>query len=146
MQPGTARARPVLTSLPLQIFFYFGSWWDMMFWIISIAVFVYKGSVLPYPSGRFAAEFTFLWVWLLVEPARIFLGSKGNKTEQAGPMLFSLLLSLPVVALLVYYLRFQTFVLKVEELTTAISLGFLGLQALLGALAAARFAGAARVA
>lgn len=35
--------------------------------------------------------------------------------------------------------------LKVEELTNAISLGFLGLQFLLGALAAARFAGAARV-
>jgi hypothetical protein len=41
---------------------------------------------------------------------RLFLGSKGNKTEQPGPLLFSLLLALPVVAFLVYYMRFQTFV------------------------------------
>lgn len=127
--------------------------------------------MLPYPSGRFGAEFAFVWLWLLVEPARLFLGeaatwqrrgrarmasrtgasacqrmasntsasaprepalrsplashqtrlgppraggggtgSKGNKTEQPGPLAFSLLLALPCVAFLVYYLRFQTFV------------------------------------
>jgi hypothetical protein len=36
--------------------------------------------------------------------------------------------------------------LKVEELINAVSIGFLGLQFLLGALSAVRFAGAARVA
>lgn len=37
-------------------------------------------------------------------------GSKGNKTEQAPPLLLSLLLSAPMVAFLVYYLQFQTYV------------------------------------
>ncbi len=64
----------MLTSLPLQIFIFFGGWWDVLFWVLSILVFVYKGLVLPYPDGRFAAEFTFQWLWLLVEPARLFLG------------------------------------------------------------------------
>jgi hypothetical protein len=191
----------MLTSLPLQVFLYFGGWWDALFWVVSIAVFVYKGvrarlSVaqpdavrssiaaahpccghgcvtrrassacaqplaphtgmnLPYPRGRFEAEFTFQFLWLLVEPPRLFLGaqkgkvqatpetkprsenmrscslasgpsriaaqpqypphaphpgSKGNKTEQPGPLVCSLLLSVPMVAFLMYYLRFQTFV------------------------------------
>jgi len=64
----------VLTSLPLQVFLYFGGWWDVLFWVLSILVFVFKGLNLPYPDGRFAAEFVFQWVWLLVEPVRLFLG------------------------------------------------------------------------
>lgn len=37
-------------------------------------------------------------------------GSKGNKTEQSGPLLFSVLLCGPMVAFFVYYLHFQTYV------------------------------------
>jgi hypothetical protein len=37
-------------------------------------------------------------------------GSKGNKTEQSGPLGFSILLSLPMVVFFVYYLQFQTYV------------------------------------
>lgn len=157
----------MLTSLPLQVFIYFGGWWDALFWVLSVALFTYKGLVLPYPPGRFAAEFTFQWLWLLVEPGRLFLGappspppaagaarrrrvncwarpepapdnrtppspppgphhpdlplptpppsnqqpgSKGNKTEQPGPLLFSLLLAVPMAAFLAYYVKFQTYV------------------------------------
>jgi transmembrane protein 216 len=31
--------------LTLEIFIYFGGWWDVLFWVISILVFVYKGGV-----------------------------------------------------------------------------------------------------
>lgn len=34
----------MLTSLPLQIFVYFGMWWDVAYWLLSVAVFVYKGQ------------------------------------------------------------------------------------------------------
>lgn len=108
---GTARARPALTSLPLQVFVYFGGWWSaLFFWPLSLAVAVYKGSVLPYPEGRFGAEFAFLWLWLLVEPPRLLLASRGNKAERAAPLVAALLLGVPVAALYAYGLRFQTFV------------------------------------
>lgn len=123
---------------------YFGGWWDVLFWVISILVFVYKGVTLPYPQHRFAAEFAIQWLFLLVEPSRLFLGSKGNKTEQSAPLLFSILLSLPMVAFFVYYLKFQTYVLKLEVLLHAISLALCCLQVLLGTLAALRFMQAAR--
>ena len=44
---GTVHSRPVLTSLPLQVFLYFGGWWDVLFWISNIAVFIYKGGGPP---------------------------------------------------------------------------------------------------
>jgi len=37
-------------------------------------------------------------------------GDKGNKTEQSAPLLFSVLLSLPMIVFFVYYLQFQTYV------------------------------------
>jgi transmembrane protein 216 len=146
----------MLTSLPLQVLLFFGGWWDVLAWLVGIAVFVYKGARapprgghagsaaapadaamarahteaaraaaattaaaaphrtaglnLPYPAGRFGAEFALQWLWLLVEPPRLFLASKGNKTEAAGPLLLGLALGLPLAAFLVYYLHFQTFV------------------------------------
>jgi hypothetical protein len=111
---GTARCRPILTLLPLQVLFYFGGWWDALFWALSICVFVYKGGAgggahtgpnsiwsrtssccscpadlrcslglcaagvtLPYPPHRFAAEFAVQWLFLIVEPVRLFLGEAG---------------------------------------------------------------------
>lgn len=35
--------RRVLTSLTLQIFVFFGIWWDVFYYILNILVFVYKG-------------------------------------------------------------------------------------------------------
>lgn len=33
------------------------------------------GITLPYPNSKFAAEFTFVWLYLLVEPMRLLLGA-----------------------------------------------------------------------
>lgn len=143
MGPGsgaTRAARPMLASLPLEIFLVFGGWWDVLFWLVSIAVFIYKGIILPYPNSNFAVEFTFQWLYVLVEPVRLLLGSKGNKTEQSGPLIFSVILAGPVIAFSVYYIKFQTYVLQIEVILHAISLAFCGLQVLLQLLACIRFA------
>lgn len=44
LDAGTARSRPILTSLPLQVFIYFGGWWDVFYWVLSILIFIYKGK------------------------------------------------------------------------------------------------------
>ena len=36
--------------------------------------------------------------------------SKGNKTERAGALLFSLVIGLPVMAMYIYFVNFQTYV------------------------------------
>lgn len=47
-QPGVAQQqkprRRVLTSLGFQIFIFFGGWWDVIYYILNILVFVYKGG------------------------------------------------------------------------------------------------------
>jgi hypothetical protein len=36
--------RRVLTSLALQVFIFFGAWWDAFYYVLNILVFVYKGA------------------------------------------------------------------------------------------------------
>ena len=68
------------------MFLYFGKLWDVVFWLISFMVFCYKGYNLPYPSNAYEMEFTYLFMYLLIEPPRLFLGSQGNKSVRAGPL------------------------------------------------------------
>ena len=42
-QPKKPRRR-VLTSLTLEVFVYFGGWWDVFYFIVNIIVFVWKGE------------------------------------------------------------------------------------------------------
>ncbi|PNH04499.1 Transmembrane protein 216 [Tetrabaena socialis] len=150
-QPGQQPApqkprRRVLTSLGFQIFIYFGGWWDLAYYILNILVFVYKGLQLPYPTRNFALEFSFAFLWILIEVPRLFLASKGNKTERAMPIIFSFILALPLVGMYVYYVAFQTFVLKVDRLMNAVALIFVGIQFVFGLLAIIRFILATRFA
>lgn len=114
--------------------------------VLSCTWLTSSGVTLPYPNRNFAAEFTFHFLWLLVEPARIFLMTKGNKTEQSGPLVYSLLLTLPVVGYYVYFIAFQTYVLKIDQLLHGVALGFLGMQDLLGLTSSFRFMNAAKYA
>ena len=71
--------------------------------------------------------------------ARIFLGSKGNRSLHAPTLYFACLLAGPVVWMHVYYMLQQTYVLHVDTFLNAVSVGFVGTQFLLGAFAATGF-------
>lgn len=140
------RVRQVQTSLVLQVLLYFGGWWDVIFWIISLALFIYKGYTLPYPSNNFGVEFAFIWLYLLIEPVRIFLGSKGNLSETSGPLVYSVVLALPLIAFHVYYMGYQTYVLRLEKFVNAVSLSFCCAQVLMALLTALKVMRASRLA
>jgi hypothetical protein len=40
-------------SLLLEVFLYFGKLWDIVFWVLSFLIFIYKGHKLPYPDGAY---------------------------------------------------------------------------------------------
>ncbi|GFR49327.1 hypothetical protein Agub_g11353 [Astrephomene gubernaculifera] len=142
-QPQKPRRR-VLTSLGFQIFIFFGGWWDVAYYILNILVFVYKGLQLPYPNRNFSMEFCFSWLWILIEAPRLFLASKGNKTERAAPIIFSTILAMPLLAMYIYFVGFQTYVLKIDQILNAISIIFMGIQLLFSVLVTVRFIMATR--
>jgi hypothetical protein len=64
-----------------------------------------------YYPGRFLGwELTTIFLYLIVNEARLFLASKGNKTGALSPFGYSLLLAIPIVVLHAYYIGLQTYV------------------------------------
>ena len=118
-------------SLTLEIFLYFGKLWDVAFWVLSFLVMCWKGYNLPYPDDAYETEFALLFVYLLIEPARLFLGSKGNKTLTNGPLYASLVLAAYVLFMHVYYVAGQTFITRCDYAINYISLAFVCAQSFL---------------
>ena len=107
----------MLSSLPLQILFFFNGWYDAAFTIAMAALYAWKGSTLPYPDElrpMLGLEVAIVFLLAIIEYARIFLGTKGNKTEQPGPLLMSLGLGVPSMIAYVYFLRLQIYVTRAD--------------------------------
>ena len=127
------------SSLPYEVLLYFNRRYNVIFFLVTLAVFVYKGISFPYPADALGWEISFLFLWAPTEYARLFLGSKGNLTEQQWSVGLSLALSLFTLVLHIYYLLLQVFVLRIDEVLNGISLGFLGMEFILGLFAMLSF-------
>lgn len=100
--------------------------------------------------------------YIFVDRARLYIGSKGNKTEQILPMLLFDLLCVPIIITNVYvlfkyslaslniattttttksryYLSLQTYVTRLDVVLGSIALTFVGLEIILGLLATLSF-------
>ena len=107
----------MLSSLPLQILFFFNGWYDVAFTIAMASLFAWKGSTLPYPDElrpMLGLEVAIVFLLAIIEYARIFLGTKGNKTESVGPLAMSFVLALPAMTANVYFLRLQIYVTRAD--------------------------------
>ena len=127
-------ATQMLSSLPLQVLLYFNGWFDVLFFVVTIALYIYKGNALPYPSGVLGLEIFGIIMIAFIEPCRLLLGSRGNKTETVTPLGWALGLSLPLFGAHAYYLRFQVFVLRIDQILNIFAISFLAIEFLLSPL------------
>eukprot|EP00285_Hemiselmis_virescens_P014213 CAMPEP_0173384622 /NCGR_PEP_ID=MMETSP1356-20130122/7196_1 /TAXON_ID=77927 ORGANISM="Hemiselmis virescens, Strain PCC157" /NCGR_SAMPLE_ID=MMETSP1356 /ASSEMBLY_ACC=CAM_ASM_000847 /LENGTH=144 /DNA_ID=CAMNT_0014340067 /DNA_START=98 /DNA_END=532 /DNA_ORIENTATION=+ len=116
------------SSLPLQILLFFNRVWVFCWFLVLLGVFIWKGTALPYPDTRLAPEILLLFAYLFVENVRLFLCSKGNKIESRLIVLLSTSLMIPSALANIYYILFQIYVLRVDEIFNVISLIFLALE------------------
>ena len=125
-------SRSLVASVPFEILLHFGGYYNALLVLVTIGVFIYKGYYLPYPSSSsFGTEISLVCILPVIEACRLFVGSKGNKTQTIGPLLTFCVLSLPVLILYIYYIELQTYVLKIDHFLSIVGVVFLGLQLLL---------------
>ena len=125
------------SSLPLQVLLYFNGWYDVVLVIIMFLLYIWKAAELPYPPeirGTFALEIALVFGLAIIEYSRIFLGSRGNKTEQTGPLIWFFVLSLPAVIINMYFLLLQVYVTRADLILNAISIGFVCAELVLALL------------
>ncbi|XP_054054738.1 transmembrane protein 80 isoform X2 [Rissa tridactyla] len=100
---------------------------------------VRRGEVFSYPDDFLAPDLALLFVMAILEVLRLYLGSKGNLTEEEAPLGLSLVMTVGSVILSVYFLVWQTYVLKADVILNALLLFTYGLESLLKVVAIAAF-------
>ncbi|KAL1500687.1 hypothetical protein AB1Y20_013334 [Prymnesium parvum] len=128
---------PIRSSLPLQVLLFFNGWFDALLVLVSLAMYIWKASVLPFPpelEGFLARDVALVFGLVLLEYSRLFLGSRGNKTERIAPLLWFLLLSLPALAVNIYFMLLQLYVTRLDLILNATALGFVCAEILLALL------------
>ncbi|XP_063722498.1 transmembrane protein 216-like [Symsagittifera roscoffensis] len=130
----------VLSSLPLQIMFLFNAWYYAAFFIAECLMYIYKAEILPYPRADLAQEIIVLLLLTGVEFFRQYLGKRGNLTERKVPVLISMLLGVACVICLLYFILWQTYVLRFEVIICGVQIAFIAVQILFSILAFISFA------
>lgn len=127
------------SSLTYEILLYLNTFYFGMFAITELGVGLFKMTHLPYPTGTFISEFFLLILLCCTEGYRIFMGRKGNLTEKSFAVLISIALSVPSVLGTVYFLIWQTYVLRLEIILCGIQLALQGLELAFAVLSLLKF-------
>ena len=117
----------------------FNTWYNWLYFLLTAAAFIWKGLVLPYPAGTLSREFPYLLLLLASEAGRLFLGTKGNKTESSQETFIFGLLTLLSMPVPLYYLWWQTYVLRLDRILNYILLAFQVVQFILALLTGSKF-------
>ncbi|NWH44389.1 TMM80 protein, partial [Fregata magnificens] len=134
-----------LSSVPLQILFYVNGIYYIFYFLATLAMIVYKSQVFSYPDDFLGPDLALLFIMAILEVLRLSLafcflrGSKGNLTEEEAPLGLSLVITVGSVILSVYFLVWQTYVLKADVIINAVLLFTYGLESVLKVIAIAAF-------
>ncbi|KAF6039185.1 TMEM216 [Bugula neritina] len=98
---------------------------------VECLVFIWKGSVLPYPDDILAVEIILLFVVGGLETARLFWGMKGNLTERRLATFISISMALTSLTGALYFVLWQTYVLYIEAIIFIIHMALIVLETIL---------------
>ncbi|GFG34434.1 hypothetical protein Cfor_07685 [Coptotermes formosanus] len=100
---------------------------------------IFKAVNLPYPTVTVISELLLLLFLSCTECIRILLGRNGNLTERSVVLLVSVGLTIPSICGVLYFLLWQTYVLRLEVVLCAIQLTLQGLELAAALLCLAKF-------
>nr|XP_005996142.1 PREDICTED: transmembrane protein 80 [Latimeria chalumnae] len=134
------RAAVVLSSVPLQCLFYLNGVYYCFYFLATLLMIIYKSQVLSYPDNKLALDLALLFIMAILEVIRLYLGARGNLTEEEVPVGVSLVLEVGSILLSVYFLAWQTYVLRADLIIGAILLALYVMEGVLKIIAIAAFA------
>ncbi|XP_074131613.1 transmembrane protein 80 isoform X1 [Sminthopsis crassicaudata] len=133
------RSSILLSSVPLQMQFRLSGIYYPFYFLVSLLVIFYKMHLFAYPPGYWAVDVILLCTMGVLEALRLYLGAKGNLTEEETLLGGSLLLTVANTFLSLYFLLWATFVLRIDVLLNGALLALYGLEGLLQAVTIAAF-------
>ncbi|XP_034978096.1 transmembrane protein 80 [Zootoca vivipara] len=133
------RAASVLSSVPLQILFCLNVVYYIFYFLATLMMIIYKSQVFTYPDDFLALDLILLFIMAVLEAIRLYFGTKGNLTEEEYPLGISLVITAGSIILSIYFLVWQTYVLRADVIINVVLLVTCGLEAILQVIAIAAF-------
>ena len=128
-----------MASLALQVFITWDYYVQWVFVYLTAVLFFYKIYQFSFPMEMFFFEALVFLLLVLVQFGRLFLGSRGNKTESWKVTFLYVLATLVTILGNFYFARMQTYVIIVEYFLGFLCIGLGALQVLLGIKATISF-------
>ena len=133
-----ANPSPV-ASLSLQVLITIDYYLQWVFVFTTIFMLFWKVYKFQFPIEVFFLELLIFIVLAFLQFTRLFLGSRGNKTESSTVTFLFLLITLVTFLGNFFFLSFQTYVIVIEVLIGFLCLIFSGFELIFGIVAAIEF-------
>ncbi|XP_020293596.1 transmembrane protein 216-like [Pseudomyrmex gracilis] len=123
------------SSLTYEILMYLNSFYFGMFAVCELSMGLFKAANLPSPgTNTMLTEFALLLFLMVTETGRIYLGRRGNLTERGLPIVLGIVLTIPSSLATLYFLLWQTHVLRLEMILCSIQLVLLASEVVIAIL------------
>ncbi|XP_034272694.1 transmembrane protein 80 [Pantherophis guttatus] len=129
----------VLSSVPLQILFFLDGIYYVFYFLAALLMIIYKSQIFTYPYSLLTLDLVLLFFMALLEVIRLYFGTKGNLREEEAPLGISLGITVGSVLLSVYFLVWQTYILRADVIINVVLLVAYGLEGILQIIAIAAF-------
>ncbi|MEE6498573.1 hypothetical protein FKM82_003161 [Ascaphus truei] len=129
----------VLSSVPLQILMYLNAVYYIFYFLAPLLMIIYKSQVFSYPDSNLALDLALLFIMAILESIRLYLGTKGNLTEEEIPLGLSLIITAGNVILSIYFLVWETYILRADLIINIILLVLYCLEVVLEVFTIASF-------
>ncbi|RVE71769.1 hypothetical protein OJAV_G00055050 [Oryzias javanicus] len=126
------RSAGVLSSVPLQLLLRLTSLYFIVYFLLTLGLLIRKNYLV--------CDVALLFLLAALEVLHFLCGVKGNLTESESYILANILVTAGTVLLTVYFLVWQTYVMRADVIISGIMLAVYGLDGVLAVSTLARFA------
>ncbi|XP_041852491.1 transmembrane protein 80-like [Melanotaenia boesemani] len=138
--PGPGRSVGVLSSVTLQLLLNLTSVYFIFYFLLTLGLIIKKSLVLSYPADALVCDVALLFLLAALEFLHLYCGMKGNLTESEGYIVGHLIVTSTTVLLTVYFLVWQTYIMRADVIISSVLLAVYGLDGVLAFSTLARFA------
>ncbi|XP_022045408.1 transmembrane protein 80-like [Acanthochromis polyacanthus] len=140
--PGPGRSAGVLSSVSLQILLKLTAVYFVLYFLFTLGLIIRKSLELSYPADAVLCDVGLLFLLAALELLHFFCGVKGNLTESEGYILGNLIVTGTTILLTVYFLVWQTYVVRADVIISSVLLVVYSLDGILALSTLARLASA----
>ncbi|XP_030588084.1 transmembrane protein 80 [Archocentrus centrarchus] len=137
---GSGRPACMLSSVALQILLHVTAVYFVFYFLFTLGLIVKKSLVLSYPAEALLCDILLLFLLAALEFLHFFSGVKGNLMESETYIFGNLFLTGTIALLTIYFLVWQSYVMRADVIISTISLVLYGLDGVLAFSTLTRFA------